>query len=163
MFSGQPASSLGIPFKGDTKWRSSLSWRHGTVSIFRLVVVVILIFPQQKYCFSASKGLTMCFFWGGGGGEVSLFTNKGENIAGFTQFESLGKMGYAFQGLESVKTEWRLWKFGNFVVFRVLGENCYQSETALPKTEQQFKQKNLRCEIRTHFLPVFFDRVHWLQ
>ena len=74
-------------------------------------MVVILIFPQQKYCFSASKGLTMCvwfFFGGGGGGEVSLFTNKGENIAGFTQFESLGKMGYAFQGLESVKTEWRL-------------------------------------------------------
>ena len=47
--------------------------------------------------------------------------------AGFAQslkvLESLGKMGYAFQGLESLKTEWGLWKFVNFVVFRALGKN----------------------------------------
>ena len=41
-----------------------------------------------------------------------------------TVFETSGKMGYAFQGFESVKTEWSLWKFVNFVLFRVLGKNC---------------------------------------
>ena len=65
-------------------------------------------------------------------------------MAGFAQsfkiFESLGKIGYAFQGLESLwklsgvcESVWILWS-------SVLGKKipAYQSETALPKTKQYF-------------------------
>ena len=38
--------------------------------------------------------------------------------------------------------------------------SAYQSETALPKTKQ-FKPEQMLCEIRTHFLSVLTDRVHW--
>ena len=66
--------------------------------------------------------------------------------SGFTQFlkvfESLGKMGYAFQGLESL---WKLsgvcgslWICGLQSAREKL--SAYQSETAVPNTEQQLKK-----------------------
>ena len=91
--------------------------------------------------------------------------NLGWSVLGKHSLWKFGKNGISFS---------RPWKCENWVGSVKVWEFCglqsarekllaYQSETALPKTEQQFKRKNLRCEIRTNFLPVFFDRVHWLQ
>ena len=64
---------------------------------------------------------------------------------------------------KSGKTEWGLWKFVNFVVFRVLGKNCQliSQKLHLPRLSSCFKKQKLLCEITTHFLSVLTDRVCW--
>ena len=111
---------------------------HPVVLAVHLIVTVDL---------AAAHGLSIlgCFVW------LHILV-----LTGFAQ--SLGKMGYTFQGLES------LWKL-NFAVFRALGKKlpAYQSETAFPKTKQYFflKKKNSCAKSqRIHFQSFLTDRVH---
>ena len=85
-------------------------------------------------------------------------------------FESLGKMEYTFQGLESLKTEWGLWKFVNFVVFRALGKICQVISHKLhfPRLNSSFFVLffNYCAKLqRMHFLSVWLIEYfsHWLQ
>ena len=58
---------------------------------------------------------------------------------------------------KSVKTEWGLWKFVNFVIFRALGKNCQLISRKLhfPRTNSRLiKTPRLLCEITKNALPI---------
>ena len=67
-------------------------------------------------------------------------------------FESLGEIGYAFQGLESLRNLSGVWKFVDFVVFRALGKNCQLTSQQLP-----FPRPNSSLKITKNALPISFD------
>ena len=82
-------------------------------------------------------------------------------------FEGLGKFGENGISLsrpwKSVKTEWGLWKFVNFVDFRAPGETYQRISQKLhfPRPNSSFFLNRAKSQ-RTHFLSVLTDRVHQL-
>ena len=84
-----------------------------------------------------------CSSWSWHPGLFCVVALIGIDKSGFTVFEGLGKFGengISFsRPWKSVKTEWGLWKFVNFVVFRALGKN-----DQLISQKQHFPRPNSR-------------------
>ena len=78
--------------------------------------------------------------------------------------QKFGKNGISFsRPWKCVKTEWGLWKFVNFVVFRALGKN-YQlisQKLHFPRPNSSLNKTKNGCAMseRMHFLSVLTDKV----